>query len=228
MRAMILAAGYGKRLRPLTTSKPKPMLEIADKPLLQHHIENLAAIGITELVINTSWLAEQIEDYFGDGSQFGVDISWSRESQPLETGGGIANALPLLGEQPFLLVNGDIWSDFALASVKNISLTGEQLGWLLMVANPDHNSSGDFGLVDGLVCNQSAPKFTFSGISILSPQLFKIYQAVRKDEKVFPLRDLLRPAIEAKRMLGEVYTGDWCDVGTPERYKRLNSILSGL
>lgn len=228
MRAMILAAGYGKRLRPLTTSKPKPMLEIAGKPLLQHHIENLAAIGITELVINTSWLAEQIEDYFGDGSQFGVDISWSRESQPLETGGGIANALPLLGEQPFLLVNGDIWSDFALASVKNISLTGEQLGWLLMVANPDHNPSGDFGLIDGLVCNQSAPKFTFSGISILSPQLFKTYQAVRKDEKVFPLRDLLRPAIEAKRMLGEVYTGDWCDVGTPERYKRLNSILSGL
>nr|MCS5588003.1 sugar phosphate nucleotidyltransferase [Porticoccaceae bacterium] len=114
MKAMLLAAGYGKRLSPLTQETPKTMLKVRGKPLLQHHIERLAANGICELVINTSWLAEQIEDYFGDGSQFGVNISWSRESEPLETGGGITKALPLLGDQPFLLVNGDIWTDFPL------------------------------------------------------------------------------------------------------------------
>ncbi|MGB2465790.1 MAG: nucleotidyltransferase family protein, partial [Porticoccaceae bacterium] len=110
MKAMILAAGYGKRLRPLTETTPKPLLPVGGKPLMQHHIERLAAAGIRDLVINTSWLAEQIEDYFADGAEFGVSIDWSRESQPLETGGGIAHALPLLDDQPFLLINGDIWT----------------------------------------------------------------------------------------------------------------------
>jgi len=228
MKAMILAAGYGKRLLPLTASRPKPMLKIAGKPLLQHHIEKLAAAGITELVINTSWLAEQIEAYFGDGSKFGVTISWSRESQPLETGGGIAKALPLLGEQPFLLINGDIWTDFSLSSVKNIALTEDQLGWLLMVENPPHNPQGDFGLVNGLLCYQSKPRFTFTGVSLLRPQLFNTYWVTDVDAPIFPLRDLLRPAIEAQRMLGAVYTGDWCDVGTPERYKQLDTTLNCL
>ena len=117
MKAMILAAGFGKRLRPLTDTTPKPLLPVGGKPLMQHHIERLAAVGITDLVINISWLAEQVEDYFGDGSDYGVAISWSREQQPLETGGGITNALPLLGDQPFLLINGDIWTDFPLQTI---------------------------------------------------------------------------------------------------------------
>ena len=119
MKAMILAAGYGKRLQPLTNKIPKPLLPVAGKPLLQHHIEHLASIGITDIVINTCWLAQQIEDYFGDGSNYAVNITWSRESKPLETGGGINKALPFLGEQPFLLVNGDIWTDFLFSTISD-------------------------------------------------------------------------------------------------------------
>jgi len=225
MKAMLLAAGYGKRLHPLTSNTPKPMLEVGAKPLLQHHIEHLALIGISELVINTSWLAEQIEDYFGDGSQFGVSISWSRESEPLETGGGIAKALPLLGEQPFLLVNGDIWTDFPLASAAVEKVCGDTAAWLLMVDNPEHNPEGDFGLVDGLVGYQSSPKFTFSGISVLSPQLFSDYQMAYPGQQVFPLRDVLRPAIAAGLVAGSVYSGNWCDVGTVGRYQQLTNWL---
>ena len=224
MKAMILAAGYGKRLLPLTASKPKPMLKIAGKPLLQHHIEKLAAAGITDLVINTSWLAEQIEDYFGDGSKFGVTISWSRESTPLETGGGIAKALPLLGEQPFILINGDIFTDVALSSLNNMTLTDDQLGWLLMVENPAHNPQGDFGIANGLLCYQAEPRFTFTGVSLLSMQLFNTYQLTNRGA-TFPLRDLLRPAIEAQRIAGAIHAGEWCDVGTPERYNQLNAKL---
>jgi MurNAc alpha-1-phosphate uridylyltransferase len=228
MKAMILAAGYGKRLLPLTASQPKPMLEIAGKPLLQHHIEKLAAAGITDLVINTSWLAKQIEDYFGDGSEFGVTISWSRESVPLETGGGIAKALPLLGEQPFILINGDIWTDFSLSSIKNMTLTKDQLGWLLMVENPSHNPQGDFALVNGLLCCQAKPRFTFTGISLLSAQLFNTFQSADSSAATFPLRDLLRPAIEVQKISGAIHRGDWCDVGTPERYNQLNAALCSL
>ena len=136
MRAMILAAGFGKRMRPLTELTPKPLLMVAGKPLLQHHIERLAAAGITELVINTSWLAEQIEDYFGDGSDFGVTISWSREAQPLETGGGIAKALPMLGTDPFVLINGDVWTDFPIHRISFKTREQDQAAWLLLVNNP--------------------------------------------------------------------------------------------
>jgi len=225
MKAMILAAGYGKRLSPLTQETPKPMLEVGGKPLLQHHIEQLAAIGISELVINTSWLAEQIEDYFGDGSQFGVNISWSRESEPLETGGGITKALPLLGEQPFLLVNGDIWTDFPLASATPEKVCGDTAAWLLMVDNPEHNPEGDFGIAKGVVDYQCSPKLTFSGISILNPQLFSDYKRLYSDQQVFPLRDVLRPAIEAGLVVASVYSGDWCDVGTVGRYQQLTERL---
>jgi len=221
MKAMILAAGYGNRLRPLTETTPKPLLKVGGVSLLERHIKRLVAVGITELVINISWLAEQIEDYFGDGSAFGVNISWSREPEPLETGGGVAKALPLLGGQPFLLVNGDIWSDFSLSSATVAKLNGDREAWLLMVDNPDHNPQGDFGLVDGLVDYQSNPKFTFSGISVLSPQLFSAYQATHADQVVFPLRDVLRPAIEAGLVAGSVYNGNWCDVGTLARYQQL-------
>ena len=226
MKAMLLAAGYGKRLAPLTLKTPKPMLEVAGKPLLQHHIERLAACGIRDLVINTSWLAEQIEDYFGDGSQFGVSISWSREPQPLETGGGIAKALDLLGHQPFLLVNGDVWTDYPLDSVSAQSVADNKNAWLLLVNNPEHNPKGDFALSDGLVTNTLSAKYTFSGISVIRPQLLSEYTQTNPSQESFPLRDVLLPAIEAGKVMGALYHGKWCDVGTVERYQALNNSLA--
>ncbi len=222
MKAMILAAGLGKRLRPLTETTPKPLLDVAGKPLLQHHIQRLAAIGIRELVINTSWLAEQIEDYFGDGTDLGVSISWSRESQPLETGGGIAKALPMLGNEPFLLINGDIWTDFPLQKVIDLQLAPELAGWLLLVPNPEHNPEGDFALANNRLSLNNSPRYTFSGLSVLRPQLIADYLA---EDASFPLRDILQPAINSNLIAGEVYTGDWWDVGTVDRYQQLNSHL---
>jgi MurNAc alpha-1-phosphate uridylyltransferase len=225
MKAMILAAGYGKRLRPLTDKTPKPMISVAGKPLLQHHIERLVAMGITEIVINISWLAEQIENFFGDGSNFGVHITWSKEPVPLETGGGILKALPLLGDAPFILINGDIWTDFPLPTVTDISLEDDQSAWLLLVNNPQHNPAGDFGLQKGLISYQPSLKYTFSGISLFKPALFSNYAKNITDASCFPLRDVLRPAIESKHIIGSVYPGHWCDVGTMERYNQLNKHL---
>ncbi len=225
MKAMLLAAGYGKRLSPLTLETPKPLLKVAGKPLLQHHIERLAASGIHELVINTSWLAQQIEDYFGDGSKFGVSISWSREPEPLETGGGITNAIKLLGEEPFLVVNGDVWSDYPLGLASADKLESDKVAWLLMVENPQHNPKGDYGLVDDLVNDTSKTKYTFSGISIMCPQLFVDYAWTHLGQKTFPLRDVLNPAIKNGRVVGTFYDGKWCDVGTLDRYQRLNHSL---
>ena len=225
MKAMILAAGYGKRLRPLTDRIPKPMIPVAGKPLLQHHIERLVAMGIKEVVINISWLAEQIESFFGDGSNFGIRIVWSRESEPLETGGGILKALPILGDAPFLLINGDIWTDFPLSTVTDVALEGDQSAWLLLVNNPQHNPAGDFGFQEGFVSYESGLKYTFSGISVFKPMLFADYAKNRMEASCFPLRDVLRPAIESKRIIGSVYAGHWCDVGTIERYNELNKHL---
>jgi MurNAc alpha-1-phosphate uridylyltransferase len=218
MKAMILAAGFGSRLRPLTETTPKPLLQVGGKPLLQYHLQRLATAGITDIVINISWLAEQIEDYFGDGSHFGVSIDWSREAQPLETGGGIANALPLLGSEPFLLINGDVWTDFPLHS---ISLDQDADAHLVMVANPEHNPSGDFAIANSLVSYDAGPKYTFSGISLFRPQLFAGFQ-----EDCFPLRDAMRPAILSGRVTGAVYTGQWWDIGTVERLTQLNNKLN--
>jgi len=223
MKAMILAAGRGERLRPLTDSTPKPMLPVAGKPLLEHHIERLVAAGISDIVINTCWLAQQIEDYFQDASQrLGATIRWSRETQALETGGGIAKALPLLGEQPFMLVNGDVWSDFDLATGRQVSLPDDLDGWLFLVDNPEHHPEGDFGLIDDRVCYTDQQSYTFSGICLLRPALFAGYGGA---ERVFPLRDILRPAIESGRVGGSIYTGSWCDVGTVARYRQLQADL---
>jgi MurNAc alpha-1-phosphate uridylyltransferase len=218
MKAMILAAGFGSRLRPLTETIPKPLLKVGGKPLLQYHLERLAAAGITDIIINTSWLAELIEDYFGDGSDFGVKIQWSREEQPLETGGGIARALPLLGREPFLLINGDVWTDFPLHSV---SLDKGMDAHLVMVTNPEHHPEGDFAVANNLVSYDVGSKYTFSGISLFRPQLFAGYE-----EDCFPLRDVMRPAILSGNVSGEVYTGDWWDIGTVDRLSRLNKQLN--
>ena len=228
MKAMILAAGYGKRLQPLTNETPKPLLPVAGKPLLQHHIENLASIGITDIVINTCWLAQQIEDYFGDGSNYAVNITWSRESKPLETGGGIKKALPFLGEQPFLLVNGDIWTDFLFSTISDYQLSAEQMAWLLLVENPQHNPHGDFGLVDNMVSYQPEKKYTFSGVSIIRPQLIRHYLKNHSDKQCFPLRDVLLSAIERQAVAGSLYGCYWCDVGTPERYTEINNFVDSL
>ena len=223
MKAMILAAGRGERLRPLTDSTPKPMLQVAGKPLLEHHLMRLAAVGITDIVINTSWLAEQIEEYFSDcEKRLGVTISWSREVMALETGGGIARALPLLGDEPFILLNGDVWSDYPLTDLLDNKLSDGLDAWLLLVGNPTHNPHGDFALQAGRVNYAEDHAATFSGISLIRPALFTNHL---ERDCAFPLRDILRPAIVAGRVGGEIYTGSWCDVGTLERYEQLKALL---
>ena len=218
---MLLAAGLGERLRPLTNTTPKPLIEVAGKPLLQYHIENLRDIGVTELVINTSWLAEKIEDYFADGERFGVSIQWSREVAPLETGGGIYKALRWLGEQPFMLVNGDVWSDFPLGRLQQVTLGESRDAHLVMVENPAHNASGDFALQSGLLARTQVNRLTFSGISLIHPRLFANAPAAEK----FPLREVLFPAMDQGRISGELYSGGWCDVGTVERLDALEASL---
>ena len=236
VKAMILAAGYGKRLRPLTDTLPKPMVPVNGKPLIQYHVERLAEAGIRELVINTAWLGEQVEQHLGDGSEFGVSIHWSRELQPLETGGGIYKALPLLGEEPFVLVNGDIWSDYAFTHLSNFVLGAERDAHLVLVPNPEHHPAGDYCL-DGNAKHgdkgvsprgDKGDSFTFSGISVINPGLITDFvqsqiqgqvntQRGDEDQPVFPLRDALQRAIDRDRVTGEVFDGYWCDVGTPQR-----------
>lgn len=225
MRAMILAAGRGERMRPLTDSLPKPLIPVAGKPLIEWHIEKLAAIGIHDIVINHAWLGALIERALGDGSQWGVRIQYSAEQVALETAGGIATALPLLGSNPFLVVNGDIWCDWDPAQAFQIATTlsnGSQQAWLLMVPNPEHHPSGDFGISStGLLNENTTFKHTFSGIGIYKPSLFTNvppHQAAK-------LAPLLREAINRQAISGELYAGRWIDVGTPERLSTLECIL---
>jgi MurNAc alpha-1-phosphate uridylyltransferase len=217
MKAMILAAGRGERMRPLTDHTPKPLLPVAGKPIIEYTIEQLVAAGFNELVINHAHLGLQIENYLGDGSQFGATIHYSPEGeQGLETAGGIINALPLLGEDAFLVVNGDIASDFDFASLKNIKV---DLAHLVLVPNPEHHPEGDFGLdTVGLVDEQVAETLTFSGIGLYSPLLFANLPAGSRK-----LGGLLREAIRQQRVSGQKHTGFWLDIGTPERLAELNA-----
>jgi len=226
MKAMILAAGRGERLRPLTDTTPKPMLPLNGKPLLEHHINRLVAIGVKDIVINTCWLGDQIEAYFADGRDFGANISWSREAEALETGGGIRQALALLGDQPFLLINGDVWSDFPLAELSETALPAELDAQLVLVNNPEHNPQGDFSLDGNLVDYNDSQRYTFSGISVFRPGLFAAYQSSAGQN--FPLREVLRPAILAGRVAGSIHTGSWYDVGTVERYQQLQTFLDSM
>ncbi len=235
MRAMILAAGRGERMRPLTDTLPKPLIPVAGKPLIQWHIEKLAAAGITEIVINHAWLGARIEQTLQDGRQWGVRIQYSAETVALETAGGIATALPLLGTDPFLVMNGDIWCDWsplqALKIGKHLSQSAQQ-AWLLLVPNPDHHPKGDFGLTeDGRVTDtdvratsitaSNAPKHTFSGIGVYQPSLFADIPA-HQPAKLAPL---LRDAIARERIIGQLHHGAWIDVGTPERLYTLEYML---
>jgi MurNAc alpha-1-phosphate uridylyltransferase len=227
MKAMILAAGFGERLRPLTEKTPKPLLLVGGKPLIQYHIENLIQAGIRQFVINTSWLGHMIEAYLGDGSRFGAEIFWSRENEPLETGGGIRRALPFLGCEPFLLVNGDVWTDYPLENLATRELHDDVDAHLVLVPNPPFKAVGDFSLGDDNLIRyplEGEKTYTFSGISIMRPDIFAMYPSA--SEK-FPLRNVLESSVRAFSISGEIYDGQWWDVGTVERLEMLNLLLAG-
>lgn len=220
IKAMILAAGLGTRMRPLTDRCPKPLLPAGGKPLIAHHLERLRAAGIREVVINVSYRAEQIIEALGDGAGFGLSIAWSRESEPLETGGGIRRALPLLGEAPFLLVNGDVWCDLDPAP---LALPEGDLAHLVLVDNPDHHPHGDFHLdASGRVHEAGEPRLTFAGLSLIDPAL-----VASEPPGAFPLAPLLKRAMAAGRVSGRHHRGAWIDVGTPERLEALDRQLRG-
>lgn len=216
---MLLAAGRGERLRPLTDTIPKALVEIAGKPLIAWHLERLARAGLREAVINVSHLGERIVERLGDGGRFGVRLHYSRERERLETAGGIANALPLLGPGPFLLVNADIYCECDFARLSRIDLRG--LAYLVLVPNPQHRQAGDFSLERGRVGDAAAPRYTYAGVAVMSPALVA---PVRPGEKA-PLAPLLYDAARRGLLAGELYQGLWQDVGTVERLAELEKLL---
>lgn len=217
---MILAAGRGERMRPLTDATPKALLHVGDHSLIEHHIHALARAGITELVVNHAHLGGQITAALGDGSTRGVHIQYSAETGgALETGGGIFRALPLLGPAPFAVVNADVWTDYDFARLPR-DIDG--LAHLVMVDNPPQHPAGDFALADGRVAQHGPAMLTFSGIGIYRPALFDGCTA-----GAFPLAPLLRRAMDAGLVTGEHYTGRWYDIGTPARLAAINAELGG-
>ena len=217
---MLLAAGFGRRMRPLTDFTPKPLIPVLGKPLIEYALERLAAAGVKRVVVNLAHLGEQIRDHLGAGEKWGVQIAYSREDQPLETAGGITQALPLLGSEPFLVVNGDVWCDFDFAEWIQRPLPEHCPGRLLMVPNPPHNPDGDFGIENGLLSGTAKPRYTFAGISWLRPEILTTYPRARERYglgEVFTHNEDL--------MQAELYGGDWCDVGTPERLNNLEERL---
>jgi MurNAc alpha-1-phosphate uridylyltransferase len=215
---MILAAGRGERLRPLTERTPKPLVEVGGQTLLGRHLARLAGAGFRHSVINVSHLAEQIVKRFDSGNPQGVAIEWSREAEPLETAGGIALARPLLGDKPFLLVNSDIWCDFDFSGLRDFQL-GQRLAHLVLVPNPPWHPEGDFTLEHGVIGNAASPRYTYAGISVLSPRLVANVVAGQKAQ----LAPLWRAAAERGEVSGELYEGYWNDVGTPERLRDLTA-----
>ena len=220
MKAMILAAGLGNRMRPLTLYKPKPLLEVGGKPLIVWHIKKLKEIGVTEIVINSAWLADVLIGALGDGSQFGVQIRWTREDEGLETAGGIINALPLLGTEPFILVNGDVWTTFDFSSLLDVNLEND-LAHLVLVSNPEQHPNGDFTLAEGRAYtfdqNQQGENLTFSGVSVIHPKMFDGLENGKR-----PLAPLLKNAMLDGKISAEKMQAAWVDVGTPERLSDLD------
>jgi N-acetyl-alpha-D-muramate 1-phosphate uridylyltransferase len=221
MRAMILAAGRGERMRPLSDSTPKVLLELRGKPLIVRLIEALVRAGVREVVINHAHLGHMIEAALGDGRRFGVAIGYSREAEALETAGGIAKALPLLGDAPFLAVNGDIWCDFDFSSLVSRGLKRD-LAHLVLVANPPHHLGGDFFLTGSRVAETGSSRYTFSGIGLYHPRLFASVKAGSKGQ----LAPLLRAAMGRGLVSGELHRGVWHDVGTPQRLAELNESVA--
>ena len=226
-QAMILAAGKGTRLRPLTLEIPKPLVKVGSQPLIVWHIRALKAAGITDITINVSWLADKLMDTLGDGSQFGVKLHWSlEEGEPLETAGGIFQALQTgkLQDAPFILVNSDIWSTFDFSQLTNYELSADQRAHLLLIDNPEHNNSGDFAINNGLASEQAigdADKYTFAGISVMSPRLVDGLMTGQPAA----LAPLLKQAMLKFQVTAEVMTDNWIDVGTPERLEQVNRFI---
>lgn len=220
MKAMILAAGMGNRMRPLTLHTPKPLLEVGGKPLIVWHIEKLQKMGVQEIVINTAWLGEKLADALGDGSQFGVKILWSHEGEGLETAGGIINALPLLGNEPFILVNGDVWTTMDFAPLLNVQLQ-DDLAHLVLVENPVQHPQGDFTLAANKAYTfqqaRSGENLTYSGVAVMHPQMFNGLESGKR-----PLAPLLKQAMQQEKISAQKLQGVWVDVGTPERLNALD------
>ncbi len=219
-KAMILAAGLGERMRPLTNHTPKPLLEVAGKPLIVYHLEKLAKAGFEEVIVNIAHLGHMIPEALGDGSKWGIKIIYSDEQQEgaLESAGGIVKALPLFGDEPFLVVNGDVWCDYMFDADFDLK---DNLAHLILVKNPEHNLTGDFALKNNRIVQSDGPQYTFSGIGYYSPKLF---------EKVpygkTALGPLLRRTIADGSVSGELYVGEWKDIGTPERLAEINDLYS--
>jgi N-acetyl-alpha-D-muramate 1-phosphate uridylyltransferase len=218
---MILAAGRGERMRPLTDATPKPLLEVGGKPLIAWLIEALARAGFRELVINVSHLGARVESALGDGRRWNMRIRYSHELEALETAGGIANALPLLGRDPFVVVNGDVHTGFDFSTLTPPQ--GDALAHLVLIDNPSHHPGGDFALENGRIALDGVQRYTFSGIGVYDPSLFSGIPAGTKCQ----LAAVLKPNIAAGRVSGEHFAGRWCDVGTPDRLKALDRALRG-
>jgi N-acetyl-alpha-D-muramate 1-phosphate uridylyltransferase len=210
MKAMVLAAGRGERMRPLTDTTPKPLVAIAGKPLIAYHLEALASAGVRDIVINLSWLADRIRAALGDGRDYGVSITYSDEGPvPLETGGGIFRAVPLLGPGPFLVINSDTWTDIDFG---RLWLEDGANGRIVLVPNPSHNPRGDFGLVGDVVVEREIERFTYSGVGVYRPEFFAGCSPGK-----FPMLPLLKRGIAARMLRGQLHHGEWSDVGTIER-----------
>ena len=234
MKAMIFAAGRGERMRPLTDTCPKPLLKVRGRPLITWHILNLVRAGITDIVINHSHLGHMIEEELGDGSRYGARIVYSHEPTPLETAGGIVNALHLLGDEPFLAVSGDIYAPYfdfsqALDALPDTDMTGQptppekrDIAWLYQTPNPWHNLEGDFGLDMYTLSNEGDPKWNFAGIGVYRPEMFEGIQA----GEFLKFGPLMRKFIDLKRVGGEIYNGPWVNVGTVRQLEELNAPLA--
>ncbi len=221
MKALLLAAGRGERMRPLTDTVPKPLLPVGGRPLIAWHLAALARAGIREVVINLSWLGEKLRAALGDGSAYGVALAYSDEGPvALETGGGIVRALPLLGPAPFLVISGDVWTQLDFA---RLQLAPDALAHLVLIPNPPHHPRGDFALESGWVVNRDSERLTYGNVGIYRPEFFAGFADGR-----FPLIEPLRRGIDARQVRGELFGGPWCDVGTPQRLMELDRSLSAV
>ena len=220
MKAMILAAGRGERMRPLTDVTPKPLLQAGPHRLVEYHLLNLAQAGFTDVIINVAWLGQQIIEELGNGEKYNINISYSNEGdQALETGGGIFHALPLLGEEPFLVINGDVWTDYPFENLRSFQLKDK--AHLILINNPEHNPEGDFAIKNSRLLNDERDRYTFSGIGIYSKDFF----TTSSDGK-YPLAPMIRKCIDSNEISGEVYEGRWVDIGTPQRLQSLTDLLN--
>jgi MurNAc alpha-1-phosphate uridylyltransferase len=218
MKAMILAAGRGERLRPLTDTRPKSLVDVGGKTLLERHLEHIQAAGIKTVVINLGWLGEQIADRIGNGKELGLDVIYSLEGDNiLETGGGIFKALPRLGTAPFLVINADIFTDMP---VPRITLRDDVLGHLVLVPTPAYRAHGDFDIEDGLIRRSEKPAYTFSGVAVYRPEFFARCTSGR-----FSLAPMFFHAADRGRLSGSLYEGPWADIGTPERLEAVRKSL---